>query len=235
MDKFQDELKQFVQDCDIDFFGVADLTPVQQYILTQNGEHLASFPRAIALGIRLPDAVVDELHRHEDLSAILPYRGIYNSVNNSLDNVALHVAQKLQIAGFKGYPIPASFPFDHTTLTGAFSHKLAAHLAGLGWISTNCMLITPEYGPRVRWATILTDAPFGIGQPIANQCGDCRACVDICPVNAYTGVPFNASEPREVRFDAEKCMEYFKQRAKRVGEMICGLCVYICPYGKHQE
>lgn len=211
MDIFQDELKQFVQDCDVDFFGVADLTPVRQYILTQNGEHLAAFPRAIALGIRLPDAVVDELHRHEDLSAILSYRRVYNSVNNSLDNVALHTTQKLQVSGFKGYPIPASFTFDHTALTGAFSHKLAAHLAGLGWISTHCMLIKPEYGPRVRWATILTDALFETGQPIASQCGECRACVDICPVNAYTGVPFNASEPREVRFDAGKCMEYFKK------------------------
>jgi epoxyqueuosine reductase QueG len=233
MDGIHKELLEFVQDCDVDFFGVADLTSVYQYIVTQSGEHLAGFPRAIALGIQLPDAVMDELHRHEDLSAILPYRGVYNSVNNGLDNVALHVAQKLQAAGFKGYPIPASLPFDHNTLKGAFSHKLAAHLAGLGWISTSCMLITPEYGPRVRWATVLTDAPFEAGQPIAGQCGECRACVDICPVNAYTGVPFNPSEPRKARFDAHQCMNYFKQREKRVGEMICGLCVYACPFGKH--
>jgi epoxyqueuosine reductase len=229
-----DALRQFVQDHDVEFFGVADLTSVHHYISTQNGKHLATFPRAIAIGIHLPDAVVDELHHHEDLSAILPYRGLYESVNTRLDTVALRVAQKLQIEGYKGYPIPASKPFDGKTLTGAFSHKLAAHLAGLGWISTSCMLITPEKGPRVRWTTVLTDALFTPGQPIASQCGTCRACVDICPVKAYTGVPFDPSESREVRFDAWQCMNYFHKRGERIGEMICGLCVYICPFGRSQ-
>jgi epoxyqueuosine reductase len=210
IDQLQEILKHFVHDHDIDFFGVADLTSAHQYIATQNGEHLATFPRAISLGIHLPDAVVDELHRHEDLSALLPYRGVYDSVNNSLDSIALHVVLKLQAAGFKGYPIPASKPFDGRILQGAFSHKLAAHLAGLGWISTSCMLITPEYGPRVRWATVLTDAPFEVGQAITSQCGACRACVDICPVKAYTGEPFDPAEPREARFDAHRCWNYFR-------------------------
>jgi epoxyqueuosine reductase QueG len=235
MNELQNALIRFVQDYDVDFFGVADLTSVHQFIVAQYGEHLATFPRAITLGIHLPDAVVDELHRHEDLSALLPYSGIYNSVNSSLDYVALRVAQKLQVAGFAGYPIPASNPSDGKTLTGAFSHKLAARLAGMGWISTSCMLITPAYGPRVRWTTVLTDASFEAGQPIASQCGACQACVDICPVNAYIGVPFDPSEPREARFDAHRCWDYFQQRGEQVGAKICGLCVYVCPFGQQRK
>ena len=93
MDQLQETLKRFVQDYDIDFFGVADLTSAHQYIAQHNGEHLATFPRAIALGIHLPDAVVDELHRHEDLSALLPYRGLYDSVIDICDGLPLDVAQ----------------------------------------------------------------------------------------------------------------------------------------------
>jgi hypothetical protein len=106
IDTLRKKLQHFVQDCDLDFFGVADLTSVHQYIATQFGEHLATFPRAIALGMHLPDAVMNELHRHEDLSALLPYSGIYNSVNTRLDQVALRVAHKLHIAGYEGIPSP---------------------------------------------------------------------------------------------------------------------------------
>lgn len=84
LDPLQERLTRFVHDRDIDFFGVADLTAAQSYIADQNGAHLAAFPRAIALGIRLPNAVVEELHRHEDLAALLPYRGIYEAVNTRL-------------------------------------------------------------------------------------------------------------------------------------------------------
>ncbi|MCK9565162.1 MAG: hypothetical protein M0Q43_03825 [Methanothrix sp.] len=63
-----------------------------------------------------------------------------------------------------------------------FSHKLAAHMAGLGWIGKSCLLITPEAGPRVRWASVLTDAPMkATGYAMAERCGECRKCVDVCP------------------------------------------------------
>jgi ferredoxin len=84
-----------------------------------------------------------------------------------------------------------------------FFHKLTAHLAGLGWIGKSCMLITPEAGPRVRWITILTDAPLSVtGTPMDERCGSCTECVDICPVSSFTGMSFHEDEPRETRYDA---------------------------------
>jgi epoxyqueuosine reductase QueG len=227
-----DDLENTAKTLGADLFGVADLTQARDFVLAQGGEHIAAFPRAVSIGIRLLDAIVDELYRHEDPSAIYTYRGLYNSVNSSLDMVSLAIAKKIQESYFKAYQIPASQTVSQSRLMGAFSHKLAAHLAGLGWIGKSCLLITPQYGPRVRWATVLTDAPLETGRPMDNRCGDCQECVEICPVKAFTGRHFNSSEPRDLRFRAHLCKNYTDERAQTFGEGICGLCVYVCPYGR---
>jgi epoxyqueuosine reductase QueG len=228
-------LRRLARDTGVDLFGVADLTAARSFILAQGGEHIARFPRAVSLGMRLLDSVVDELFRHEEPSAIYTYRGLYNSANASLDRAALLVAKYLQEADFKAYPIPASQTINPKRLEGAFSHKLAAHLAGLGWIGKSCLLITPQHGPRVRLATVLTDASLQAGKPMPSRCGDCSKCVEICPVKAFTGVAFNSSEPREARFKASLCKGYTDKRAELLGEGLCGLCVYVCPWGRSES
>ena len=50
-----------------------------------------------------------------------------------------------------------------------FSNKLAAHLAGLGWIGKSCLLITPQVGPRVRWVSVLTEAPLALTGGMAEE------------------------------------------------------------------
>jgi len=231
MEELKENLKIFTKDHGVDLFGVADLTDARTFIQIQGGEHMSQYPRAISIGMRLLDAIIDELFRHENPSVVWTYKGLYNSVNAHLDRVALLIAERVQKAGFKAYPIPASQMVSKSKLEGAFSHKLAGHLAGLGWIGKNCLLITPEYGPRVRWATILTDAPLVAGIAPQNQCGNCHECVDVCPPKAFTGVPFDSSEPRDVRYRAHLCRNYMSKRNTIIGEGICGLCVYICPYG----
>jgi epoxyqueuosine reductase QueG len=231
MTSLQEELSDLATLLHIDFFGVADLSNARNFIMVQGGDHIARFPRAISIGIRLPDAVVDELYRHEEPSAIFSYRALYNSANSTLDMAALLIAKKTQEAGFKAYPIPASQTVNPRKLEGAFSHKLAAHLAGLGWIGKSCLLITSDCGPRVRLATVLTDAPIEPGNPLSDGCGECRKCVEVCPVGAFTGVSFDPSEPRDVRFRAQLCKDYSDRRERFLGEGLCGLCVYVCPYG----
>ena len=228
---YREMLARTAYDQGVDFFGVADLTSVQGYVCRQGGDYLKSFPRAISIGIRLLDPVIDELYRHEEPAVIFTYHSHYNTVNARLDQAALILAKKIQKDGYKTYPIPASQTINPEKLEGVISHKLVAHLSGLGWIGKSCLLITPEYGPRVRFATIMTDAPLKNGSPIPNRCGTCRKCVDICPVKAFTEVPFDPSDPREARFRAILCKEYMDIRKERVGEGLCGLCVYVCPFG----
>jgi len=225
------ELERTAKELGADLFGVADLTVAQDFICKQGGEHLRRFPRAISIGITLLNAVVDELYRHEDPAVVFTYRGLYNSANSRLDHIGLLLAKRIQGEGYQAYPIPASQTVNIDKNIAVISHKLPANLSGLGWIGKSCLLITPTFGPRVRFATVLTDAPLETGSPIVAKCDDCRECIDICPAKAFTGVPFNPTEPREARFKAHLCRSYTKRREEKMGEGICGLCVYICPYG----
>jgi len=225
------QLADFAKGLDVDLFGAADLSRARDFVFRQGGEQIAGFPRAISIGMRLLDAVVDELKMHEEPSVLFAYRGLYNSVNANLDRAALLIARKVQQAGFKAWPISTTQTVNERRLEGAISHKLAAHLAGHGWIGKSCLLVTPECGPRVRLATILTNAPLQTGKPMPDNCKECRKCVDICPPNAFTGRPFDPSEPRDARFRAHVCRDYTRRRKELLGEGICGLCVYICPHG----
>lgn len=229
---FQEELDKMAKDLGADLFGVADLSTAHDFMCNQGGEYLRKFPRAISIGIRLMDAIVNELPRHEEKPVIFAYRALYNSVNSRLDHIGLLLSRRIQKEGYMAYPIPASLVIDYDKLIGTVSNKLAASLAGLGWIGKSCLLITPEFGPRARYATVLTDAPLDVGAPMKVRCGDCRECVDICPAKAFTGAAFNPNEPREVRFNAHACHNYMRDRERRLGEQLCGLCVYICPYGR---
>ncbi len=231
MNSLNRELEGMRDGLGLDLLGVADLRPAMDFIRGR-GEYLASYPLAVSIGVRLIDAVVDCLHLHEEAFPIFSYRGLYNMVNQSLDRAVLLIARRLQSLGYRAYPIPASQTIDARRLEGAFPHKLAAHLAGLGWIGKSCLLITPDHGPRVRLATVLTDAPLEAGKPLPDGCGDCRRCVEACPVNAITGRPFSPREPRDLRLRAHLCNDYSERRARLMGEGLCGICVYICPYGQ---
>lgn len=215
-----------------DIFGAADLTIAKDYICQQGGEYLGRFPRAISIGIRLLDTIVDGLHRHEDPSVASAYLALYNTVNAHLDHITLLLAKTIEDEGYSAYAVPATQPVIDSRLYGIISHKLVADLAGLGWIGKSCLLITPAYGPRVRLATILTDAPLETGRPVEVNCGSCRRCVEICPAKAFTGAPFDPWEPREARFKAQECYSYQNRLKEKIGAQLCGLCVYICPYGR---
>jgi len=96
--------------------------------------------------------------------------------------------------------------------------------------------VTPDHGPRVWWVTVLSDAPLSLtGEPMKQRCGECTACVDVCPVQAFTGEPFLSDEPREARFDAAACEQNFRELEKDGGADVCGLCLYVYPYGKKQS
>jgi epoxyqueuosine reductase len=230
------ELRKISDDCGIDYFGVADLAPARDAILKQGGPEIASYPRAVTIGIALPDAIVDMLERYRDRDAGVYYNRFgYVVVNDRLDATVFRLSSAIQKAGHKALPLPASKRIDDKRICAAFSHKMAAHLAGLGWIGKSCLLVTPDRGPRVRWCSVLTDAPLAAtGTPMEERCGECRKCVDICPRKAFTGQPFREDEERETRYAASLCDGFLKElkAAAASEDAVCGLCLYICPHGK---
>jgi epoxyqueuosine reductase QueG len=219
------KLQKFSKARGADLFGVADLTAVQPFVCAQGPPWINRFPRAVSVGMQLNDQIVDTHLPSERIQHSLYWFHVYDVVTRALDFHAYDVARWLKNAGFSAFPVPGSTPYNFRHLTGIISHKLAAHLAGLGWIGKSCLLLTKPFGPRVRFVTILTDAPLTTGSPLDKPCGKCRICVDACPVSAFTGKDFNPAEGREVRFDAYRCSEYRRDHP-------CGLCVSSCPHGK---
>jgi epoxyqueuosine reductase QueG len=130
---------------------------------TPETEPIAEFSRAISIGIALLHSIVDQLPQRADPAVAMNYKHhAYDLVNQRLDHITSRLSSLLQSEGCRALPVPASQTVDDERLCDVFSHKMAAHLAGLGWIGKNCMLITPEVGPRVRWATVLTDAELKV-------------------------------------------------------------------------
>jgi epoxyqueuosine reductase len=227
------KLESLAKDMGATYFGIADLVPARQFISEQGGGFLTQFPRAVSHGFILADGIVDTLAHHNDIAALNTYwHYVYRIINPRIDSISLMLAQSLDKAGFRAYVVPASQTVDRTRLTGVFSHKLAAHLAGLGWIGKSALLITPEHGPRVRWGTVLTDAPLEAGTPVDEMCRDCDTCVTGCPAHAFTGQTFDKPRPRSEIFAAEACRDYLNER-EQTQHRACGMCVYVCPFGKN--
>jgi epoxyqueuosine reductase QueG len=180
------------------------------------------------MGMRLSDPIVDWHSPEEARGQSLYWHHVYEVVTRALDFLAYDVARWLTDKGWNAFPVPASTPYDFGKLEGIFSHKLAAHLAGLGWIGKSCLLLTNQFGPRVRFVTVLTDAPLKTGSALDRPCGRCHTCVDACPVQAFTGAEFRPDEGREARFDVFKCSEYRRDHP-------CGLCASCCPKGKRNK
>jgi epoxyqueuosine reductase QueG len=228
------QYQQLAHDLGADYFGVTDLTQVSAAVAEQGGKDIAQYPRAIALGIRLMDAIVDQVPRRAEYASALNYRlHAYEHVNLRLDQLASRLASALQNDGHVTLPLPAAERVNDEKICALFSHKLAAHLAGLGWIGKNCLLITPDHGPRARWTSVLTHAPLvPTGRAQNEQCGECHTCVDVCPQHAFTGKPYKEDEPREVRFAAEACDKYFRELEQQGKLKVCGVCLWVCPYGR---
>ena len=217
----------------VDHFGVADLAAVSGELDRSEFSVGVSYPLAVSIGVSLDDTIIDQLPSHRHRPVALAYRHHWATVNARLNESAETLSTLILQAGFSAQPVSASEIVDRRTLRSTFSHKIAARLAGLGWIGKSCLLITPESGPRVRWATILTDAPLEpSGELMEDRCGSCTLCVEICPCRAFTGRAFDDGESRDLRYDAHSCRVYHESLRRNSLRPLCGLCVYVCPYGR---
>lgn len=226
--ELRQELEGLARQWGASLFGIADLTPVKEYIEEIYGTDLVHLDRAVVMAIPYPVAVVNQL-KDGPTHTYLYY---YNVLNAKLDQLAFNVANFLQEQGYEAFPIPASQRVTEDKLAGIFSHRLAASLAGLGWIGKSSSLINARYGPRLRLVTVLTDALLPSDKPVENRCGTCTACVEACPPQAITGQPFKPEDPLEVRFKAHACDEYLAKVRVSFGKRVCGRCLAACPYGK---
>ena len=222
------ELKRWLVSQGAAVAGVADLEPLSGYpTLPEN--LLAGYRRGVSMGIPIPRGVLADI---KDRSTPL-YLHAYETVNRLLDDLAMRTVNRIEAAGGRALPIPASHTLDRKIHRGNLSHKAVARLAGLGWIGKNILLVNPEYGPRLRFATVLTDLELEADAPIDRDCGECTKCRDACPAGAIRGViakPY--PETREECVDIEACSVKLKEFASELGKDICGVCIRVCPFAK---
>ncbi|MEZ5714122.1 MAG: reductive dehalogenase domain-containing protein [Paracoccaceae bacterium] len=111
--------------------------------------------------------------------------------------------------------------------------------AGLGEYGRNQMVITPEFGPRLRFSKIFTSLPLAHDGPrrpgVAKFCDICTKCADACPVKA---LPFGAPSfeapnrsaltgVRKWTSNAEKCFGFWASMASD-----CAICMRVCPFNR---
>ena len=181
---------------------------------------------AISIAVKLSDSVLKTI----DGRPSIMYFQHYRTVNYRLDQIALDCVKYLEDNGFNAFPIAGSQSMPENKYYGVFQHKTVARLAGLGYIGKNSMFITPEYGSKVRLATVLTDMPLEGTRAIINQdCGDCKICQNACPVGCIYGENFDPNNPTLELFDKEKCSNHMKTYNNVGRGAVCGLCLRACP------
>lgn len=194
-------------------------------------EALKKYPYAVSIGIRLSDAIIDEIIDKPTFT----YFHHYRTVNTLIDQITLRGMLFIQENGFKALAVPASQTVNDAEEAhfGLFQHKTAAVLAGLGWIGRSGLFISKDHGPRVRLGTILTNMPLvSTGEIIEQNCGDCRLCVESCPAMALTGNCWKNGCDRGHLVDVKACSDYMTSKFKHIGRgAVCGICVRVCPRG----
>lgn len=125
----------------------------------------------------------------------------------------------------RGYGAHAGHP-----LNGVALYPPLAQMAGLGWMGLNGIIITPEYGPRVRLAAVFTsiqNLPLSDMNPhawVAEYCENCKICVTKCPPKALYGEPVDHGNGQYTYVENGLCFPYFN---KYYG---CSVCVAVCPF-----
>ena len=188
---------------------------------------------AVTIVRRLSDTVVETI----DGKPTIMYFHHYRTTNTKLDLLALDVVDFIESKGYSALPIAASQSTntDKDAYRGVFSHKTAAVLAGLGFIGKNALFITPQYGSKVRLATVLTDMPLTAEQPIITKgCGSCEICKNACPAKAISGNNYVYGDSRDTILDARRCSEHMKTY-KDIGRgAVCGICMSVCPHNQRK-
>jgi epoxyqueuosine reductase len=228
---WNDELQQFLLSLEINVWGIADLTPFKQTLCTIPPNLLDPFTNAIVIGLPLDNPIINKLTDHPTPE----YADHYRAINIKLDKLGEQISQWIQTHNFKAQLIPASYILDKEKYLPAISHKALARMAGLGWMGKSLLIITPQFGPRIRFASILTNLPLIVGKPIENKCGPCKKCTQSCPAHAIKNKNTESYyQTTDEAVDLTKCRELLLQfrQLPGVNATVCGICIKVCPYGK---
>lgn len=175
-----------------------------------------------------PDSNPLEILKHKDRAAISVYaqnRDYHDIIKGKLKHVASRFAARA------GQDVKVFVD------TAPVMEKPLAQAAGLGWQGKHTNLVSRELGSWLFLGSIFTTADIPPDQPDRDHCGSCRACLDVCPTNAF---------PSPYRIDARRCISYLSienkgpiplEFRKAMGNRIygCDDCLSVCPWNKFAQ
>ncbi|HKX64708.1 MAG TPA: tRNA epoxyqueuosine(34) reductase QueG [Rhizomicrobium sp.] len=121
--------------------------------------------------------------------------------------------------------------------TAPVMEKPLAQKAGLGWQGKHTNLVSREFGSWLFLGSIFTTLELPSDTAEQDHCGNCHACLDVCPTAAF---------PAPYRLDARRCISYLtiendgpipREFRKAMGNRIygCDDCLAVCPWNKFAQ
>jgi epoxyqueuosine reductase len=121
--------------------------------------------------------------------------------------------------------------------TAPLMEKPLAQAAGLGWQGKHTNLVSRPHGSWLFLGAILSAAELTADVAHADHCGQCRACLDVCPTDAF---------PEPYQLDARRCIAYLtiehdgpipREFRAPMGNRIfgCDDCLAVCPWNKFAQ
>ena len=118
--------------------------------------------------------------------------------------------------------------------TAPVPEKPLGQASGLGWQGKHTNLVSRDWGNWAFLGSVFTTLDLPPDRPETDHCGSCRACLDICPTDAF---------PAPYRLDARRCISYLTIEHKgpvpvelraKMGNRIygCDDCLAVCPWNK---
>jgi len=219
-------LQDVIGKLDVDVVGVADIAQWKGTKLDETAKKLLPKARSVVvLGMEVYPEVLDLVSPGRQMGAasmndLLDRHGEY--ISGRLTKSAYDFARASRKLGFKALPLPsAGCPTDARFLEAVFSFKHTAEAAGMGKIGWSSLLITPEFGARVRLGDCLTEAELEptTARTVELDCADCGDCIKVCPAGAL-------SKPRK---GEPYAINKYACSAFRTAGGGCSECMRVCP------